>query len=162
MSHYLVYVPVPRYEKEWAEHHFGDPCDFPPGTNLHHVLRHFARRRPASAPPDIRHPGELSICLHGSASRKPETYNYFSPHGKVAVAEAIDDIFTMQLWEDLTDIGSRSVRLSHLLQDWMYGNGISMEGNNYENLRQKFQRIKDAYRRGAQINVSRGYKHEHK
>ena len=47
-----------------------------------------------------------------------------------------------------------------LVMDWMEANGISMTGNNYENLRMKFQRIKDAYKNKAGINVSRGYKHE--
>ena len=96
----------------------------------------------------------------GSKSKKPEVYNYISKHGKAAIAEAIDDLFTMHMWEELTDIGTRSVQLSKLVMDWMEANGISMKGNNYENLRMKFQRIKDAYKQKAGINVSRGYKHQ--
>lgn len=102
----------------------------------------------------------MAICLMGSHSKKPEMYNYVSKHGKDAIAEAIDDLFVMHMWEDLTDIGCRSVQLSKLVKDWMESNGISMTGNNYDNLRQKFQRIKDAYKKKAGINVSRGYKHE--
>ena len=71
----------------------------------------------------------------------------------------IDDIFVMHMWEELTDIGCRSVQLSKLIRDWMDSNGISMRGNNYDNLRMKFQRVKDAYRKKS-VNVSRGYKHE--
>lgn len=159
MSQYLVYIRLPRYEREWCEHHFGRPCQFPSSTNLNNVIRHFTRERPADAPPEAQQPGELAVCLMGSKSKRPEQFNYLTRHGKQAVAEAIDDIFTMHMWEELTDIGCRRVQLSLLVMDWMEANGISMEGNNYENLRMKFQRIKDAYRRGG-VNISRGYKHE--
>ena len=46
------------------------------------------------------------------------------------------------------------------INTWMENNGITRTGNNYENLRMKFQRIKDRYRKSAGINISRGYKHE--
>ncbi len=160
MSNILIYVKIPSYEKDWCEYHFGNPCAFPPASNLNNVIRHFTRVRPENAAPDIQQPGELAICLMGSKSKKPEVYNYISKHGKDAIAEAIDDIFTMHMWEDLTDIGCRSVQLSKLVLDWMDNNGISKEGNNYENLRMKFQRIKDAYKKKGGINISRGYKHE--
>lgn len=160
MSQIQIYVRLPQYEREWAEHHFGRPCEFPAATNLNNVIRHFSRPRPEGVTPDVQQEGELAICLMGSKSKKPEVYNYISRHGKAAIAEAIDDLFVMQMWEDLTDIGCRSVQLSKLILDWMEANGISTQGNNYENLRMKFQRIKDAYKR-AGMNISRGYKHEH-
>lgn len=146
--------------REWCEHHFGRPCTFPPATNINNVIRHFSRLRPDGATPETQKPGELAICLLGSKSKKPEQFNYISKPGKAAIAEAIDDIFVMQMWEDLTDIGARGVQLSKLVLDWMEANGITMTGNNYENLRMKFQRIKEAYKKGAGINISRGYKHE--
>ena len=127
MSNILIYVKLPLYEREWCEHHFGSPCEFPAKTNLNNIIRHFSRLRPS---------------------------------GVLPIAEAIDDIFTMHMWEDLTDVGCRSVQLSKLVMDWMEKNGISMTGNNYENLRMKFQRIKDAYKNKNGINISRGYKHD--
>lgn len=161
MSQYLIYVKVPDYEREWCEFHFGNPCVFPQRTNLNSIIRFFTRPRPEDAAPDIQQPGELAICIMGSKAKKPEVFNYLSNHGKEAIASAIDDLFVMHMWEDLTDIGARSVQLSKLVMDWMDANGISMQGNNYENLRMKFQRIKDKYKKKAGINVSRGYKHEH-
>ena len=160
MSNILIYVKLPLYELEWCQHHFGSPAVFPSSTNLNNVIRHSSRRRPEGVAPETKQPGELAICLMGSKSKKPEVYNYVSIHGKAAIAEAIDDIFVMQMWEDLTDIGTRSVQLSKLVLDWMDANGISMQNNNYDNLRMKFQRIKDAYRKKVGINISRGYKHE--
>ena len=160
MSNNLIYVKLPLYEREWCEHHFGSPCEFPAKTNLNNIIRHFSRLRPYGVLPEVQQEGELAICLMGSKSKKPERYNYISRHGKAAIAEAIDDIFTMHMWEDLTDVGCRSVQLSKLVMDWMENNGISMTGNNYENLRMKFQRIKDTYRNKSGINISRGYKHD--
>ena len=159
MSNILIYVKVPQYEREWCEYHFGSPCDFPVATNLNSVIRHFTRKRPTGMPPETQQDGELAICLKGSKSKKPELFNYLSEYGKSAIADAIDDIFVMHMWEELTDIGCRSVQLSKLIRDWMESNGISMRGNNYDNLRMKFQRVKDAYRKKS-VNVSRGYKHE--
>lgn len=161
MSNILIYVKIPLYEREWCEHHFGSPCTFPAATNLNNVIRHFSRIRPSGVEPDTQQPGELAICLMGSKSKKPDVYNFISTHGKAAIGQAIDDLFTMHMWEELTDIGCRSIAISKLIMDWMEQNGISMSGNNYENLRMKFQRIKDAYKNEAGINISRGYKHEH-
>lgn len=162
MSNILIYVKLPLYERQWCEHHFGRPCSFPSGTNLNMIIRHFAQKRPANAAPDIQQPGEMAICLMGDKTKKPEIYNYVSSHGKEAIADAIDNIFVMHMWESLTGIACRSVQLSHLIMDWMEVNGITMEGNNYENLRMKFQRIKDAYKKHSGMNISRGYKHEHR
>ncbi len=162
MSQFLIYIKLPAYEREWCEHHFGSPCVFPPSTNINSVIRHFTRKRPEGELPVSQQPGELAICLMGSAKKKPEVYNWIGKHGKAAIAEAIDDIFIMQMWEDLTDIGCRSIQLSKLMMDWMENNGISMQGNNYENLRMKFMRLRDAFRKSAGINISRGYKHEGK
>ena len=159
MSNILTYVKLPLYEREWCEHHFGCPCEFPAATNINNIIRHFTRIRPDDIPPETQKDGELAICIMGSQSKKPTTYNYISRHGKDAIAAAIDDIFVMHMWEELTDIGCRSVQLSTLILDWMDNNGISRQNNNYENLRMKFQRIKDSYRKGANVNISRGYKH---
>lgn len=160
MSNIQIYIKLPLYEKEWCEHHFGRPAVFPTGTNLNHVIRHFSRTRPQGIAPDTQQEGELAIQLLGSQSKKPEVYNYIPHYGKIAIAEAIDDLFVMHMWEDLSDISKRKVQLSLLVLDWMENNGITRTGNNYENLRMKFQRIKDRYRKSVGINISRGYKHE--
>lgn len=158
MSDFLLYIKVPDYEREWCEHHFGSPCEFPVQSNLNSVIRHFLRLRPKNAVPLERQPGEIAIRIPFSKSKPPLSYNYLSKPGKAAVAEAIDDLFAMHMWEDLTDPGCRKVKLSNLIYDWMDSNGIS--DGNYWNMRQKFTRIKEAYRKKAKINVSRGYKHE--
>ncbi len=159
MSDIVIYVKLPRYEVEWCEYHFGSPCTFPSATNINNVIRHFLHKRPVDAIPEVRGTNEVAIVLPFSKSKDPRTFNYITKHGKAAIAEAIDDIFVMQMWEDLTDIGSRGVQVSKLIGDWMESNGIKDDENNYWNLRKKFDRIKEAYRNGADVNVSRGYKH---
>lgn len=158
MSDFLIYIKVPDYEREWCEHHFGSPCAFPAQSNLNSVIRHFLRLRPKDYVPRDRQPGEMAICIPYSQAKKPESYNFVSKHGRAAIAEAINDLFTLHMWEGLTDPGCRGVQLSKLILDWMDANGISED--NYDNMRQKFTRIKEAYRKEAGVNVSRGYKHE--
>lgn len=157
---YVTYIKLPAYEREWCETHFGKPCEFTRGTNLNSIIRHFMRKRPDSAPPEIKQPGETAIVLVSSASKKVETYNYISKPGKEAIAKAIDDLFVMHMWEDLTGSECRNIQINKLVLDWMEANGISRNDNNFENLRMKFQRIKDTYRKKHNLNISRGYKHE--
>lgn len=158
MSDHLIFVKLPAYEREWCRHHFGDPCTFPAQSNLNSVIRHFLRLRPKGTVPEQRAEGETAVCIPYSQSKNPASYNFLSRHGKAAVAEAINDLFTMHMWEGLTGPDCRGVQLSKLMFDWMEANGISQD--HYENLRQKFTRIKEAYRKGAGVNISRGYKHE--
>lgn len=154
---FLIYIKVPAYQKEWCIHHFGNPCKFPPQSHINAVIRHFIRLRPKLSAPEERKDTDLAIVIPTSQSKHPENYNYLSEPGRAAVEEAVNDIFTKHMWEGLTDIGCRNVKLSYLILDWMSDNGISSD--NYENLRQKFTRIKEQYRKEAGVNLSRGYKH---
>ena len=156
MSNVLIYIKVPLYEREWCEYHFGKPVVFPQSAHLNNVIRHFSKTRPKGMEPETQQEGEMAVVLMGSASKKPQLYNYISPSGKEAIAKAVDDLFCMHLWEDLTDIGCREVAVTKLIEDWMDSNSISRD--NFHNLRMKFQRLKDAYRK-AGVNVSRRYKH---
>ena len=85
------------------------------------------------------------------------SYNYLTAPGKKAIAEAINDIFTKQMFEDLSAIQFRAIPLTLIIRDWMATNGISYEQEH--NIIQKYTRIKDAYRKCG-VNISRGYKHE--
>ena len=158
MSDICVYIKLPAYEREWCHHHFGNPAKFPSHTNINSVIRHFIKTPPKNAVPETRQPDETAIVIPVSNSKRPEYYHYLTKPGKAAIAEAIDDIFTIHMWESLTGAGCRNVMLSKLIMDWMLSNGISQD--NYDNLRQKFTRIKEAYRKEAGVNLSRGYKHE--
>lgn len=159
MSDYIAYIKVPVYEREWCEFHFGNPAVFPAQSNLNAVLRHFLRLRPADAVPEQQQDGELAVALPDSQSKRVSSYNYLTKPARRAVAEAIDDLFVISMYEALTGVGARSVQLTALVEDWMHANGISMDQEH--NLRMKFYRIRDSYRSHG-INISRGYKHESK
>jgi len=156
---FQVFIKIPEYEKQWVRHHFGDPATFPPQSNVNNVIRHFIKKTPEGKNPEMKKDGEIAINIPESKSKDPQYYNYLTTSGKSAIAEAINDIFTMQMWEDLNDIDMRSVPLTLLVNDWMETNGISWEQQG--NLYQKFTRIRETYRKHG-INVSRGYKHEHR
>lgn len=157
MSNFTISIKLPTYEKEWCEHHFGKPCQFPAQSNVNSVIRHFLSLRPPGVLPGEDKNGNTCIYIPYSQSKKPESYNYLTNSGKLAVAEAIDDLFRIQMFEDLTGTAVRSVSVKYLIEDWMLKNGISID--NFDNLKQKFTRIRDSYRRCG-VNVSRGYKHE--
>ena len=159
MSEFLIYVKIPVYEREWCEHHFGRPCKFPAQSNINAVIRHFLRHRPfgvseASSFQDDHMP----IVIPDSRAKRARDFNYLSEPGRKAIAESINDLFSLHMFEQLTTPAARNIGLSCLIHDWMEENGISEE--QYNNLRQKFLRIKDSYRQESGVNISRGYKHE--
>lgn len=159
MSEIQVYIKIPEYERQWCAYHFGDPCKFPPQSNINNVIRHFLKKRPDGTEVETRQDGEIGICIPDSKSKNPLYYNHLSRFGKRAIAEAIDDVFTKQMFEDLTSVQVRGVAQRLIVADWMESNGISWEQEH--NVSQKFTRIKDAYRKCG-VNISRGYKHEGK
>ena len=68
MSQYLIYIKLPVYEKEWCEHHFGNPSVFPKASNVNAVIRHFTKERPSGALPEQQQSGELAIEIPDSLS----------------------------------------------------------------------------------------------
>ena len=156
MSDYLADIKVPVYEREWVEHHFGRPAVFPPQSNINSVIRSFLRLRPADARPEQKEDGDLAVSLPDSQSKRVTSYNYLTKAGRRAIAEAIDDLFVIAIYEYMTDPGVRNTQITLLVQDWMQSNGISFDQEH--NLRMKFYRIRDSYRSHG-VNISRGYKH---
>lgn len=159
MSEIQVYIKIPEYERQWCYHHFGNPVTFPAQSNLNKVIRHFIKRRPDGKPVETLQDGETAIYIPDSKAKNPQYFNFLNPVGKAAIAEAIDDIFTKQMFEDLSAIQLRGVSLQKIVSGWMLDNGISWEQEH--NVYQKYTRIKDSYRKCG-VNISRGYKHEHR
>lgn len=157
MSNIQIYIKLPEYERQWCRHHFGEPCTFPNQSNINSVIRYFTKKRPEGAEVETKKEGELAICIPDSQSKDPYYYNYLTAPGKKAIAEAINDIFTKQMFENLSAIQFRAIPLTLIIRDWMATNGISYEQEH--NIIQKYTRIKDAYRKCG-VNISRGYKHE--
>lgn len=155
MSQYLIYIKLPVYIREWCHHHFGNPVEFPRGSNVNAVIRHFTKEQPSGVMPEQQQPGETAICIPDSQSKRASQFNYLTRSGKLGIMSAIDDLFSIHMYEDLTGPGSRGVPVTALVDDWMRSNGIGADQEH--NLRQKFYRIKDSYRKKG-VNVSRRYK----
>lgn len=157
MSQYLVYIKLPVYVREWCEHHFGVPVEFPRGSNVNAVIRHFLKERPSGIVPEQQQADETAIRIPDSQAKRTSKFNYLTRSGKLGIASAIDDLFTLHMYEDLTGPGTRAVPVSALVEDWIHCNGISEEQEH--NVRMKFYRIKDSYRKNG-VNVSRRYKRD--
>lgn len=157
MSNFQIYIKLPEYERQWCRHHFGEPCAFPNLSNINSVIKYFLKKRPANAEVETMQDGELAISIPDSQSKDPAYFNFLTKPGKQAIAEAINDIFTKQMFEDLSAIKFRAIPLTLIIRDWMTANGISYDQEH--NIIQKYTRIKEAYRKCG-VNISRGYKHE--
>lgn len=159
MSQYLIYIKLPVYVREWCEFHFGNPAVFPRHSDINAVIRHFIKQLPEGRVPLTQQPGELAIEIPDSQSKRASVFNYLTDAGRQGIASAIDNLFTMHMYESLTGVGSRGVQVSTLVEDWISTNGISYA--NIDNVRMKFYRIKDSYRKNG-VNVSRGYKRDNR
>lgn len=157
MSEFTIYIKLPAYERQWCEHHYGTPCTFLPQSNVNKIIRHFLKTRPEGALPSQQQPDEVAIYIPSSKSKNPIYYNYLTKAGKDAIREAIDDLFSIQMWKDLTGEELENVSVTYLIEDWMQENGIDSE--QFFNLKQKFTRMKDAHRKCG-VNVSRRYKRD--
>ena len=158
MSEFLIYIKLPAYERQWCLKRFGNPCVFPAQSNINAVIRHFLKQPPEGYVPKTKQSDDVAIVIPFSKSKNPRDYHYLTEPGREGIRESIDDLFRIHLYESLTDIGCRGVSQTNLIYDWMADNGIDMD--QFDNVRQKFYRIMESYRKKAGINVTRGYKHE--
>lgn len=152
-----IYIKLPEYERQWCKHHFGEPCTFPQQSNINSVIKFFLKKQPEGSEVETQQEGEMAIYIPDSKAKNPLYFNYLTRPGKRAIAEAINDIFTKQMFEDLSAIQFRNVPLTLIIRDWMVSNGISYDQEH--NIIQKYTRIKESYRKCG-VNISRGYKHE--
>lgn len=151
MSRFVIYVSLPKYLSEWLTCHLGNPVVFPPSSPQNAVIRTFIKNKklPEGIAPDCGSDGETAIAIPYSVAKPPETYNYMSPAGKAAVAEACMDLFLRALWADLSPLQEAPVGLNSLIRAWCESNGIDIE--RVEAVRQKFYRIRKEYAKSGII-----------
>lgn len=146
MSQFCVYIKLKPYLREWLVHSLGEPVTFPEHSNVNAVVRTFLQRRPTDIPVEINSSGELTaICIPDSKAKPAEYYNYLSNSAKKAVTESIEDLFRLNLWNELAQLAmvddGRGVN-SHIAA-WCEMHGISLDS--VETVRQKYFRIRKAY-----------------
>ena len=85
------------------------------------------------------------IYIPDSKAKPPESYNYMTDSGKKAVREAIMDLFTRNLWNELRPIESINIGVNTRIAAWCEMHGIGLD--RVETVRQKYYRIRDAYKK---------------
>ena len=144
MSNIVIYLRLETYLKQWLIHSFGLPVRFPAKSNENAIIRRFIQRQPVGQTPEIASPELLPIVIPDSCAKDPEIYNYMGPLAKAALTEAIEDMFRMNLWAELSGIVEQSHKgINGLVAAWCELHGIDLDAQ--EAVRQKFYRMRKAY-----------------
>ena len=146
MSQFVIYIKLEKYISEWLTHSLGYPVRFPNGSNENAVIRAFIQQTPKGDTPDTAAEGMTPIYIPDSKAKPPESYNYMTDSGKKAVREAIIDLFTRNLWNELRPIDSiKGVGVNTRIAAWCEMHGIGLD--RVETVRQKYYRIREAYKK---------------
>lgn len=145
MSQFVIYIKLEKYLSEWLTHSLGCPVRFPNGSNENSVIRAFTMQPPESELPETASEGMTPIYIPDSKAKPPESYNYMTDSGKKAVREAIMDLFTRNLWNELRPIDSINIGVNTRIAAWCEMHGIGLD--RVETVRQKYYRIREAYKK---------------
>ena len=104
MAQIVIYIRLEKYLAEWLTHSLGDPVKFPSQSNENAVIRAFLQQVPEGAKPQLGGEGYTAIVIPESKAKPPEKWHYLGPKGQDAVREAIKDLFTQNLWADLSKL----------------------------------------------------------
>lgn len=144
MSKFCIYLNLPPYLSQWLAHSFGSPVEFPTNSNECAIIRTFVQRLPTGTLPDTARNGNVAVVIPSSKAKPPMYYNYLSPRGKSALAEAIMDLFRRNLWAELSRLDMSS-RLNSKILAWCEMHGIDID--HADTVRQKFYRMRNSYNR---------------
>lgn len=145
MSQFVIYIKLEKYLSEWLTHSLGCPVRFPNGSNENAVIRAFIQKTPDNEKPEIAHDDATPIYIPYSKAKPPESYNYMTDSGKKAVREAIMDLFTRNLWNELRPIDNINIGVNTRIAAWCEMHGIGLD--RVETVRQKYYRIREAYKK---------------
>lgn len=145
MSQFVIYIKLEKYLSEWLTHSLGCPVRFPNGSNENSVIRAFTQQPPEGELPETASEGMTPIYIPYSKAKPPESYNYMTDSGKKAVREAIMDLFTRNLWNELRPIDSINIGVNTRIAAWCEMHGIGLD--RVETVRQKYYRIREAYKK---------------
>lgn len=145
MSQFVIYIKLEKYLSEWLTHTLGCPVRFPNGSNENAVIRAFIQQTPEGEKPETAAEGMTPIYIPDSKAKPPESYNYMTDSGKKAVREAIMDLFTRNLWNELRPIDSINIGVNTRIAAWCEMHGIGLD--RVETVRQKYYRIREAYKK---------------
>ena len=145
MSQFVIYIKLEKYLSEWLTHSLGCPVRFPNGSNENAVIRAFIQKTPEDETPEKASDDATPIYIPDSKAKPPESYNYMTDSGKKAVREAIMDLFTRNLWNELRPIDNINIGVNTRIAAWCEMHGIGLD--RVETVRQKYYRIREAYKK---------------
>lgn len=151
MSSFVIYLKLEKYLSEWLTNSLGDPVRFPVQSNENAIIRRFLQKQPIDKQPETMSPGLTRVVIPESKAKPTATYNYFGPHAKLALIEAIEDLFRQNMWAELGTMFDGTVGLNKTIAAWCEMHGI--DDDHTEAVRQKYYRIRKSYgKKGIFLN----------
>lgn len=143
MSKFVIYLDVEPYMKQWLTHAYGDPVVFPPSSSENAVIRRLTTKRPSDNIPEQPSDKAVAISIPSCKYKSPETYNFLTSYGKQALCESLDDLFRINMWQDLGDLSDTSCTKMSAFRAWCQAHGIDIDYA--ETIRMKWYRMRKAH-----------------
>jgi len=150
----LIYLRLSSYLREWLAATLGSPAKFPPHSVENAIIARHIGRLPHGKQPDLYEEGDIAIVVPVIRYKPATEYNYLGRRGRVELADAIDALFCIDMWNNLSPYLA-SGNINGRIDDWCQERGISMD--NTEAVRQRFYRLRNNY---AQYNIILGKKYK--
>lgn len=138
----LIYLPLTGYLRQWLTHQMGMPVVFPRASYENAVIARYISPLPAGYAPQLCRPGDVPIVVPQLHGKPADRYNYFGRRGVAALTEAVNTLFTLDLWHGVSSLISTS-QLNEGIEEWCIARGIELDYR--EAVRQRFYRIRQNY-----------------
>ena len=143
MSEFVVYVKFEPFIRQWLLHSFPEPVTFPPQSVANATIRHFVVKQPADQPVPLKEDGDVAIRIPDSKYKRPSVFNYLTCYGHAALKEHINDLFNLDLWNNLSDVATNNLHVMNSIYQYCDDHGISIDYAN--TIRQRFYRMRKSY-----------------
>lgn len=133
---HILFLDTAPYLREWAEHTYGNPVQFPLRSREHAILRYYLSPPPEAVVPDTRR-ALLRLLEQGKAPLqiiipvirwKPYArYNYLPRRGRHQLRGCLQALFDINLWNDMEPYlyGLPKV-VAQVVGEWCTAHGISV------------------------------------
>lgn len=153
----LIYLPLTGYLRQWTLHQLGSPVRFPRASYENAVIARYLSPLPTGHAPQVGGEDKVPIVAPTIHGKPPERYNYFGRRGVAALTEAINTLFTIDLWNGLAAYIT-AAQLTARVDDWSKSRGISID--HHDAVRKRFLRLRQSYTQRGVI-LSRRYNKQH-
>lgn len=147
MKNLTVYLYLEPYLQQWLRHSLGEPVRFPPQSYENHLLRNLLQRTPTinshHTIPYGRDAQCIAVVIPDNAHHRPEYYHHLSRRAHALMVRAIESLFRIHLWSDLSPIIYSHQPLNQAIDEWCEQHNIDIDYR--EGVRQKFYRMRRSY-----------------